>query len=496
MSSDRIIGEGITFDDVLLVPAFSDVLPGKVDTASHFSRRVALNIPLSSAAMDTVTEADLAIALAQEGGIGVVHKNLSVEDQVRQVAMVKRSVAGVIVDPVTLPPDDTVGHAREVMRSQSISGIPIVDRDGNLVGILTSRDLRFQKDLTSRIADVMSKGDLVTGPLGTTLEQAKDVLHRAKVEKLLLTDGKGHLKGLITIKDINKTLQFPRANRDSLGRLRVAAAIGVKDQERARALVKAGVDVLVCDSAHGHSGNVLRMVEWVKKNLSSVDVVGGNVATEEGAKALVDAGADGVKVGIGPGSICTTRIVSGVGVPQVTAIMGAVRACGAAGVPVIADGGVRYSGDITKALAAGAHSVMCGSLFAGLAEAPGETILYRGRTFKAYRGMGSLGAMVQGKGSQERYRQEEGASRDKLVPEGVEGRVPYRGPLADFVYQLVGGLRAGMGYVGAADIAALRTRTRFLRQSSAAVREAHPHDIFITKEAPNYQAGADEDEDA
>jgi IMP dehydrogenase len=496
MSSDRISGEGITFDDVLLVPAFSDVLPGKVDTRTLFSRRVALNIPLSSAAMDTVTEADLAIALAQEGGIGVVHKNLSVEDQVRQVAIVKRSVAGVIVDPVTLPPDDTVGRARDVMRSQSISGIPIVDKGGNLVGILTSRDLRFQKDLTRRIEDVMTKGDLVTGPLGTTLEQAKDVLHRAKVEKLLLTDGKGHLKGLITIKDINKTMQFPRANRDSLGRLRVAAAIGVKDQDRARALVKAGVDVLVADSAHGHSGNVLRMVEWVKKNHPEVDVVGGNVATEEGAKALIDAGADGVKVGIGPGSICTTRIVTGVGVPQITAILGAVRACGPAGVPVIADGGVRYSGDLTKALAAGAHSVMCGSLFAGLAEAPGETILYRGRTFKAYRGMGSLGAMVQGKGSQERYRQEEGAPRDKLVPEGVEGRVPYRGPLADFVYQLVGGLRAGMGYVGAGDIEALRTKSRFLKQSSAAVREAHPHDIFITKEAPNYQAGADEDEDS
>ena len=496
MQPDRILGEGITFDDVLLVPAFSDVLPGKVDTTTLFSRRVALNIPLSSAAMDTVTEADLAIALAQEGGIGVVHKNLATEDQVRQVAIVKRSVAGVIVDPVTLPPDDTVGHARDVMRSQSISGIPIVDREGNLVGILTSRDLRFQKDLKTPIAEVMTKGDLVTGPLGTTLEQAKDVLHRAKVEKLLLTDGKKRLKGLITIKDINKTLQFPRANRDALGRLRVAAAVGVKDQDRARDLVKAGVDVLVVDSAHGHSGNVLRMVEWVKKNLPEVDVVGGNVATEEGAKALVDAGADGVKVGIGPGSICTTRIVSGVGVPQVTAILDAVRACGPAGVPVIADGGVRYSGDITKALAAGAHSVMCGSLFAGLAEAPGETILYRGRTFKAYRGMGSLGAMVQGKGSQERYRQEEGASREKLVPEGVEGRVPYRGPLADFIYQLVGGLRAGMGYVGAADIATLRTKSRFLKQSAAAVREAHPHDIFITKEAPNYQAGSDQDEDA
>ena len=496
MSSGRILGEGITFDDVLLVPALSDVLPSRVDTSSRFTRRVGLAIPLASAAMDTVTEAGLAIALAQEGGIGVLHKNLSVEAQVRQVAIVKRSVSGVILDPVTLPPDETVGRARDVMTTQQISGIPIVDRKGDLVGILTSRDLRFQKDLSTRIAEVMTKGDLVTGPVGTTLEQAKDVLHRAKVEKLLLVDERGALKGLITIKDINKTMQFPRANRDSRGRLRVAAAVGVKDEERARALVGAGVDVLVVDSAHGHSTNVLRLVGWVKENHPDVDVVGGNVATADGARALAQAGADGVKVGIGPGSICTTRVVSGVGVPQVTAIMDAVEACGASGVPVIADGGIRYSGDITKAIAAGAHSVMCGSLFAGLAEAPGETILYRGRTFKSYRGMGSLGAMVTGKGSQERYRQEEGAAPEKLVPEGVEGRVPYRGPLADFVYQLVGGLRAGMGYCGAADVETLRTRSRFLRQSAAAVREAHPHDIFITKEAPNYQASAGEDEDA
>ncbi|MCK6479380.1 MAG: IMP dehydrogenase [Planctomycetaceae bacterium] len=490
----RIIGEGITFDDVLLVPARSDVLPSKVDTRTLFSRRVSLNIPLVSAAMDTVTEAELAIALAQEGGIGVIHKNLTTEEQVREVAIVKRSVSGVILDPVTLPPEDTVRRAIEVMRTHEISGIPIVDGKGDLVGILTSRDLRFQKELDRTIGEVMTRR-LVTGPVGTTLDQAKEVLHRAKVEKLLLVDGSGRLKGLITIKDINKTMQFPRSNRDAMGRLRVAAAIGVNDQERAGALVRAGADVLVVDSAHGHSGNVLRMVEWVKGNLPDVDVVGGNVATEEGARDLVAAGADGVKVGIGPGSICTTRIVSGVGVPQVTAVMSAVRACEPAGVPVISDGGVRYSGDITKALAAGARSVMCGSLFAGLAEAPGETILYRGRTFKAYRGMGSLGAMVKGKGSQERYRQEEGATRDKLVPEGVEGRVPYRGSLADFVYQLVGGLRAGMGYVGAPDIEALRTGTRFLKQSAAAVREAHPHDIYITKEAPNYQGGSQEDED-
>jgi len=491
MPTPRILGEGITFDDVLLVPAWSDVLPSRVDTTSRISRRVGLNIPLVSAAMDTVTESGLAIALAQEGGLGVIHKNLSVEEQVRQVAIVKRSVAGVIYDPVTLPPGDTVGRAREMMESHEISGIPIVDERGRLVGILTSRDLRFQKDLTSRIADVMTKGRLVTGAVGTTLEEAKDVLHRAKVEKLLLTDAEGRLKGLITIKDINKTLQFPRANRDGMGRLRCGAAVGVHDQERTKGLVEAGVDVVVVDSAHGHSTNVLRMVEWVKANHPAVDVVGGNVATEEGARDLVKAGADGVKVGIGPGSICTTRIVSGVGVPQVTAVMDAVRACEPEGVPVISDGGIRYSGDVTKALAAGAHSVMCGSIFAGLAEAPGETILYRGRTFKAYRGMGSLGAMVHG--SRDRYRQE-GAGRDKLVPEGVEGRVPFRGPLADFVYQLVGGLRAGMGYVGANDVETLRTKTRFLRQTAAAVREAHPHDIAITKEAPNYQAGADSDE--
>ncbi len=491
----RIGGEGITFDDVLLVPAYSEVVPSRVDTKSRFTRRVALNIPLVSAAMDTVTESALAIALAQEGGVGVIHKNLGVEDQVRQVEIVKRSVAGVIYDPVTLPPGETVGRAKEMMDSHEISGIPIVEPGDRLVGILTSRDLRFQKDLGRRIADVMTRTDLVTGPLGTTLDEAKDVLHRAKVEKLLLTDAEGRLCGLITIKDINKTMQFPAANRDALGRLRVGAAVGVsaEDRDRAAALVAAGADVLVVDSAHGHSSNVLRTVEWVKSAYSDVDVVGGNVATEEGARDLVKAGADGVKVGIGPGSICTTRIVSGVGVPQVTAIMNAVRACDPEGVPVIADGGIRYSGDITKALGAGASSVMCGSIFAGLAEATGETILYRGRTFKAYRGMGSIGAMVHG--SRDRYRQE-GASRDKLVPEGVEGRVPYRGPLADFVYQLVGGIRAGMGYVGAADIETLRTRSRFVRQTGSAVREAHPHDIAITREAPNYQRGADEGDGA
>ncbi len=486
MPHGRILGEGITFDDVLLVPARSDVVPSEVDTRTRFSRRVTLNVPLASAAMDTVTEAELAIALAQQGGIGVVHKNLTIEQQVRQVQRVKRVVSGAIRDPVTLPPEETVGRAKSVMETNDISGIPIVREGGILVGILTRRDLRFQKDLTRRIADVMTKGTLVTGPLETTLEQAKEVLHEAKVEKLLLVDAGGRLRGLITIKDINKTMQFPAAIRDAQGRLRVGAAVGVKDHERVTELVRAGVDVVVVDSAHGHSSNVLRMVDHVKSRYPDVDVVGGNVATEDGARELVAAGADGVKVGIGPGSICTTRIVSGVGVPQVTAILDAVKACEPAGVPVISDGGARYSGDVTKAIAAGAHSVMCGSLFAGLAEAPGETILYRGRQFKAYRGMGSLGAMVQG--SQDRYRQE-GAGREKLVPEGVEGRVPFRGPLADFVYQLVGGLRAGMGYVGAPDIEALRTKTRFLRQSAASVREAHPHDIAITKEAPNYQVG-------
>ena len=480
---DRIVGEGITFDDVLLLPGYSEIVPTEIDPASKFTRNVGLRIPIVSAAMDTVTEAALAIALGYEGGIGVIHKNMTPADQAREVYQVKRTVSGVIIDPVTVGPDAKVGEARRLMETHKISGLPITDAQRRVVGILTSRDLRFHKDDEQIISSVMTT-KLVTRAPGTTLEQAKDVLHQMKVEKLLLVDGDGKLAGLITIKDINKLQQFPRANLDPDGRLRVAAAVGVKDDERVERLVAAQCDVICVDTAHGHSRNVIEAVRRIKKRFD-VEVVAGNVATADGAKALVDAGADAVKVGIGPGSICTTRVISGVGVPQLTAITNAVSACEDAGVPVIADGGIRYSGDITKALAAGAGSVMCGSLFAGLEESPGDTILYRGRTFKQYRGMGSLGAMVQG--SSDRYAQSD-VQKDKLVPEGVEGRVPYRGKLSDFVYQLVGGLRAGMGYVGAATIPELQKRARFVKISGASLRENHPHDIAITREAPNYSA--------
>jgi IMP dehydrogenase len=481
---ESILGEGITFDDVLLLPGYSELVPSEIEVKSRFTRRVALNIPISSSAMDTVTEAALAVALAYEGGIGVIHKNMKSQDQAREVYQVKRTVSGVIIDPVTLRPDAKVGEARRLMETNRISGLPITDADRRVVGILTSRDLRFHKDDDQVISSIMTT-KLVTRSPETTLEQAKDVLHQMKVEKLLLVDKDGRLAGLITIKDINKLQQFPRANLDAEGRLRVAAAVGVRDDERVERLVAAQCDVIVVDTAHGHSKNVLEAVQRIKKHFD-VDVVAGNVATEDGAKALVDAGADAVKVGIGPGSICTTRVISGVGVPQLTAITNAVRATSQANVPVIADGGIRYSGDITKALAAGAGSVMCGSIFAGLEESPGDTILYRGRTFKQYRGMGSLGAMVHG--SSDRYAQAD-VQKDKLVPEGVEGRVPYRGKLSDFVYQLVGGLRAGMGYVGAGTIGELQQKARFVKISGASLRENHPHDIAITREAPNYQAG-------
>lgn len=483
---DRIVGEGITFDDVLLLPGYSEIVPSEIEPTSRFTKRVGLKIPIASSAMDTVTEAALAVALGYEGGIGVIHKNLSPEAQAREVYQVKRTVSGVIVDPVTMRPDATIGEARRLMESHKISGLPILDAEDRVVGILTSRDLRFHKQDDERIASIMTK-TLVTRQPGTTLEQAKDVLHQAKVEKLILVDADGRLAGLITIKDINKLQQFPHANLDKEGRLRVAAAVGVRDDERVERLVAAQCDVIVVDTAHGHSKNVIEAVRRVKAKFPQVDVVAGNVATYDGAKALVDAGADAVKVGIGPGSICTTRVISGVGVPQLTAITEAVRACAPTGVPVIADGGVRYSGDITKAIAAGADCVMCGSLFAGLEESPGETIIWRGRTFKQYRGMGSLGAMVQG--SADRYGQGATKAQDKLVPEGVEGRVPYRGRLSPFVYQLVGGLRAGMGYVGARSIAELQTKSRFVKITGASLRENHPHDIAITREAPNYQGG-------
>jgi IMP dehydrogenase len=479
---EKIVGEGITFDDVLLVPARSDFVPAEADTSSRLTRRIGLNIPIVSAAMDTVTESALAIALAQEGGIGIIHKNLSIEAQRREVIKVKRSENGIILDPVTLSPEMTVAKAREVMQEQNVSGIPIVEGQ-KLVGILTRRDLKFLADDSVLIRQVMTKENLVTGPAETTLEEAKKILQRHKVEKLLLVDASGHLAGLITMRDIDRVQQFPSAVRDSRGRLRVGAAVGVRDHERVEALIEAEVDVLVVDTAHGHSKNVIEMVKWIKKHFD-IDVVAGNIATAEAAKDLIEAGADAVKVGIGPGAICTTRIISGVGVPQISAVMNAVSVAEKAGVPVIADGGIRHSGDITKAIAAGASSVMLGSLFAGLAESPGQLVIYKGRQFKEYRGMGSIGAMVQG--SADRYGQGGTTERDKLVPEGVEGRVPYRGTLSNFVYQLVGGLRAGMGYCGTRTIEELRKNGRFVRISPAGVSESHPHDIVITKESPNY----------
>jgi IMP dehydrogenase len=492
---DRIAYHGITFDDVLLEPAFSDLLPRDVDVRTHLTERIPLNLPILSAPMDTVTEAELAIALAQEGGLGVIHKNLTIESQAREVEKVKRSENGIIVDPITLPPDATVGRAREIMQGHNISGVPITV-NGKLKGILTRRDLRFLESNELRIEEVMTKENLVTAPADTSLEEADRILTKNKVEKLLLVDDDFTLKGLITIKDIDKLHRYPHACKDARGRLRVGAAVGVLDFERAAALLDAGVDVLVVDSAHGHSKNVIETVRRLKATLP-IDLVAGNVATAEGTNALMEAGADAVKVGIGPGSICTTRIVSGVGVPQITAILQCAKAA-AGRVPIIADGGIRYSGDITKAIAAGAHAVMIGGLFAGLAESPGDTIIYRGRSFKTYRGMGSLGAMA--KGSAERYRQDHSRHADgakttneqKLVPEGVEGRVPFKGPLADFVFQLVGGLRAGMGYCGTRTIEQLRTNVRFIQVTSASVHESHPHDVAITQEAPNYSSFSSE----
>jgi IMP dehydrogenase len=484
---ERIAYQGITFDDVLLEPGYSDVVPRDVDVRTQLTRTIRLNLPILSSPMDTVTESDLAIALAQEGGLGVIHKNLSIADQTREVDKVKRSENGIIVDPVTLPPDETVGTARRIMEQYKISGVPVTV-NGYLKGILTRRDLRFLTDNNQRIAEVMTKDNLVTAEEHTTLEAAERILTGNKVEKLLLVDDKYRLKGLITIKDIDKLAKFPNACKDPRGRLRVGAAVGVHEYERAESLIRAGVDVLVVDSAHGHSGNVLDTVSEIKKRFE-IDVIAGNVATADGARALADAGADAIKVGIGPGSICTTRVISGVGVPQITAISQAAQGVAGRNVPIIADGGIRYSGDVTKALAAGAHSVMLGSLLAGLAESPGQLIIYKGRSFKTYRGMGSIGAMVDG--SKDRYRQATDGGRDKLVPEGVEGRVPYKGHLAPFVYQLVGGLRAGMGYCGTRNIEELRSRTRFIKVSAAAVQESHPHDIAITQEAPNYSSRAE-----
>ncbi len=484
MDKSKIVAEGITFDDVLLVPAKSDFVPSQAQTCTQLTNNISINIPIVSAAMDTVTEAALAIALAQEGGIGIIHKNLPIEAQQREVAKVKRSEHGVILDPVTLSPDQPVSRAQYLMNEQNVSGIPIIDGK-KLVGILTRRDLKFLKDYDIKISSVMTKSNLITGPAGTTLEQAKGILQKHKVEKLLLVNAQGELAGLITMRDIDRVQQYPISARDERGRLLVGAAVSINEYERIEALIAADVDIIVVDTAHGHSQNVIDTVKKIKADYD-IDVIAGNIATADAAEDLIAAGANAVKVGIGPGAICTTRIISGVGVPQVSAIINCVKAADKHGIPVIADGGITQSGDITKAIAAGASSVMIGSLFAGLKESPGQLVIYKGRQFKEYRGMGSLGAMVQG--SAERYGQRSSTEKSKLVPEGVEGRVPYRGTLGDFVYQLVGGLRAGMGYCGARNIEELRKNSRFVRISAASVHESHPHDIQITKEAPNYSA--------
>ena len=478
--------EGLTFDDVLLVPAYSEVLPPEVDTSTHFSRNILLNIPLCSSAMDTVTEAALAIALAQQGGIGVVHKNFTIEEQAEEVDKVKRSESGMIVDPVTIHPEAKVADALAIMERYRISGVPVVDRGGILVGIITNRDLRFETRFEIPVSEVMTPQPLVTVPVGTTLDEAKIELQKHRIEKLLVVDNDGHLKGLITVKDIQKAIRFPNAAKDELGRLRCAAAIGATGDflERAEALVAARVDAIVIDTAHGHSSRVIEAVKAVKRRFPDIDLIAGNVATAEGTKALISAGVDAVKIGIGPGSICTTRVVTGAGVPQITAITESVKAAAGSGVPIISDGGIKFSGDVAKAIAAGADCVMIGSLFAGTDEAPGEVILFQGRNFKSYRGMGSIGAMK--RGSSDRYAQEN-SSVAKYVPEGIEGRVAYKGTVAEMVTQLVGGLCAGMGYVGCRNIKELQTNAKFVRITSAGLRESHVHDVIITKEAPNYR---------
>jgi IMP dehydrogenase len=478
------IPEGLTFDDVLLLPARSAVLPTQVETHTQFTRHISVNIPIVSAAMDTVTESRLAIALAQQGGIGIMHRTMSIAQQASEIDKVKRSESGMIVDPVTIPPDSRISDALDIMKRYKISGVPVT-RNGKLVGILTNRDLRFESRFDLPVEQVMTKNNLITVPVGTTLDDAEEILHRHRVEKLLVVDDEFNLKGLITVKDIQKRIKYPNAAKDVQGRLRVGAAVGATGDflERAQELVKAKVDVIVVDTAHGHSSRVLDAVRVLKAQFPEVDLVAGNVATAEGACDLIQLGVDGVKVGIGPGSICTTRVVTGAGVPQITAIAECARVGRPAGVPVIADGGIKFSGDVTKAIAAGASSVMIGSLFAGTEESPGETILYQGRTFKSYRGMGSIAAMAAGSG--DRYAQEGEVS--KLVPEGIEGRVPYKGLLAEMVAQLVGGLRSGMGYCGCPTIEELQQRARFVRITSAGLRESHVHDVIITKEAPNYR---------
>ncbi|MCX7769524.1 MAG: IMP dehydrogenase [Proteobacteria bacterium] len=482
---NKVVGEALTFDDVLLLPAYSEVLPKDVDISTYLTKDLKLNMPLISAAMDTVTESATAITMAREGGLGVIHKNLSIEAQALEVDKVKKSESGMIVDPITMEPENKIYEALEIMKRYKISGVPIT-KNNILVGILTNRDLRFEKNLNRPISEVMTKENLITVPEGTTLEEAKELLQKYRIEKLPVVDKKFRLKGLITIKDIEKARKYPNACKDNLGRLRVGAAVGVGPDRDARveALVKAGCDVIFIDTAHGHSKLVIESVKVIKKKYPNLPLVAGNIATAEAAKALIEAGVDAIKVGVGPGSICTTRIIAGVGVPQITAIMECYEVARKYKIPVIADGGIKYSGDITKALAAGADTVMVGSLFAGTDESPGESILYQGRTYKVYRGMGSLEAMK--KGSSDRYFQ--GDVEDvKLVPEGIEGRVPYRGPLSQTIFQLIGGLRSGMGYLGCYNIEELKTKTKFIKITSAGLRESHVHDVIITKEAPNYR---------
>ncbi|MDP6980512.1 MAG: IMP dehydrogenase [Myxococcota bacterium] len=484
MNESRI-REGLTFDDVLLVPGESSVLPADVDLRTQLTREIALDTPLVSAAMDTVTEHETAIAMAQNGGVGIVHKNMPIAAQAGEIDKVKRSESGMIVDPITMHPDQRIDEAIELMARYKISGFPVTE-DGRAVGILTNRDLRFVKDTSAKVSSMMTREGLVTVPPGTTLERAKELLHQYRIEKLLVVDDAGMLRGLITIKDIEKSERYPDACKDSFGRLRCGAAIGVGEDrlDRAQALVDAGVDVVVVDTAHGHSQGVLEAVKELRSHFPDLPIVGGNVATGEGTEALIKAGVSGVKVGVGPGSICTTRVVAGVGVPQFTAVADACEIANRSGIPVISDGGIKYSGDVVKALAAGASTVMIGSLFAGTDEAPGEVVLFQGRSYKVYRGMGSLGAMAQG--SSDRYFQS-GVAESKLVPEGIEGRVPYRGGLSASLHQLYGGLRSGMGYCGAADLAELRSKASFVKISSAGLQESHVHDVIVTKEAPNYR---------
>jgi IMP dehydrogenase len=486
MVRDMNFKEALTFDDVLLEPAKSDVIPSEVDITTRLTRNIPLNIPLLSAAMDTVTDSRMAIAVAQQGGIGIIHKNMSVENQADEIDRVKRSESGMIVNPITMSPDQKIHEAMAVMKKYRISGLPIT-RNGKLVGILTNRDLRFETRMDLKISDLMTKHNLITVPVGTTLEKAKSILHRHRVEKLPVVDSKHRLKGLITVKDIQKRIAYPNACKDGLGRLRVGAAVGATGDylDRAAALIKAGVDVVVVDTAHGHSARVIAAVKQLKRRFPEVELIAGNIATEEGAKALARAGADALKVGMGPGSICTTRVVTGAGVPQITAILSCAKVARREGIPLIADGGIKYSGDVTKAIAAGADSVMVGSLFAGTDESPGETVLYQNRSYKVYRGMGSLEAMKAG--SRDRYGQEGAFFEGKLVPEGIEGMVPYKGSIEIMIPQLTGGLRAGMGYCGCRNIAELKTLARFIRITSFGLKESHVHDVLVTKEAPNYR---------